>query len=291
MSITELETETPSLAEPEQRLDGKALDGLRILEALAANAAPELEHPRHVPFSELETLPVFTNREQPNERLIADLVKVLASGDTLPAITVLRVGGRTFVIDGHQRLEAFRAHASKAGRGTRFRVPVAYFVGTPAEAVFASIATNSRHGVRLSASERTDAAWKLVLIGEKTRTEIITATGVSRSWVTQMRKVKRTLGEEAAEFRRWHHALQTANGRGREELSDEEYEDRKRMKAERIADQITRAIGQHSDDPELMAMAMEAVLGRNVLPFIQHLTELQREALEEAGMVREDAEF
>lgn len=258
MNTIEMDTAPQPAAEVIPRLDGKALEGLRRLEQVVASAEPETELPRHVQLTEIELLPVFANRERLDERLIADLGKVLANGDNLAAITVLRVDGRTFVVDGHQRLEAFRVHASKLGREKRFKVPVVYFVGTPAEAVYASIATNSRHGVRLTASERTDAAWKLVLIGEKTRTEVIKATNVSRSWVAQMRKVKRILGEEAAEYRSWHHALKVASGHQTAEISEEDYEERKRMQAERIADQIIRG-GNHSDDPELMAMAMSIV--------------------------------
>lgn len=263
------------------RLDGRALEGLRALEELARTMEPETEQPSTVLISKIETSPVLHHREELSERLIGDLVKVLDNGDRLPPITVLRVGGRTFVVDGHHRLEAHRVHASRLSQSGDYEVPVAYFAGSPAEAVFASIVANSRHGVRLTASERTDAAWKLVLIGEKNRTEIRQATGVARSWITKMRQVKRLLGDEAGEYRSWHRALQVANGRTRQELTEEEYEERKRMRAERIADQITRTIGKHSSDPELMAMAMEVVLGRKLGEFIRHLRELHYDPFEE----------
>lgn len=289
ISLNPTEESTPRA--DRARLDGKALEGLRRLEDLAKNTPPETELPLRVPLSEIEQLPVFYSRECLNERLIVDLAKVLDSGGDLPAVTVLRAGGKTFLVDGHHRLEAFRVYAGRQSAGERFEVPVAYFSGTPSEAVFASIIANSRHGVRLTASERTDAAWKLVLIGEKNRKEITHATGVARSWITKMRQVKRLLDEEAAEYRNWHQALREANGRTQEELSEEDFEERKRMRAERIADQITKTIGKHCNDPELMAMAMEVVMGRKVVPFIQHLNELQYEALEEARLLDEDAEF
>src|SRR5690606_24027143 len=136
-------------------LEGKALEGLRRLEDLAQNTPPEMELPSRVPLSKIEQLPVFYSRKCLDERLIADLAKVLDSGGDLPAVTVLRAGGKTFLVDGHHRLEAYRVHAGRQSAGESFEVPVAYFAGTPSDAVFASIIANSRHGIRLTASERT----------------------------------------------------------------------------------------------------------------------------------------
>jgi alkylated DNA nucleotide flippase Atl1 len=269
---------------------GRALEGLRLLEELAKLPQEENDN-RRLRCADIEALPVFNNRAAPDERAIADLVKVLTNGDKLPAVTVLRVGGRNFLIDGHQRLEAFRLHAAKAGRGGRFVVPVTYFHGTPAEAVFASIERNSQHGVKLTASERTDAAWKLVLIGAKTRTEMTKATGVSRGWLTKMRQVMRALGDEASDHPQWHRALRAADGRNQKELTDEEYEERKRMKAERIADQVTQIVGNHSSDPELMAMVIEAVMGRNLVPLIRRLREDHEDALTALDQLENDADF
>ncbi len=267
-------------ASPLGRPDGAALEGLRRLEELVSQLPPDADAPALVPLRHVEMLPVFNMREDMNERLISDLVKVLDNGGTLPPVTVLHAGAKAFVVDGHHRLEALRIHARRNGHAEDGLVPVSLFRGTPSEAVYASIMANSRHGVRLTASERTDAAWKLVLIGEKTRSEIREATGVARSWITKMRQVKRQLGEDAADYRSWHRALREANGRTQHELTEDEYEERKRMKAERIADQITEAIGKHSNDPELMAMVMEVVMGRRVGEFIRHLRDLQEDACE-----------
>lgn len=262
-------------------LDGRALDGLRMLEALAAQPEDAQQMPRRVPFEQIEMLGVFDNRTDRDERKVTDLVQVLDNGGKLPALTVLRVGARTFLVDGHYRLEAFRLRARKMGRETNFAVPVSWFDGTPADAIFASIRTNCRHGAQLTTSERTDAAWKLVLIGEKNRTEMIGATGVSRAWLSKMRRVKRELGVDAADYPSWPHALGEVQGRTQEPLSDDDFRERKQAMANKITDQITKNIGsQHADDPVLMAMVMEAYMGRRLPELVRELREMLPEGEE-----------
>ncbi|MET3926695.1 hypothetical protein [Devosia sp. 2618] len=283
---------TPDLAAQIEVLDGEALAGLREIEKLAMQPDGDVPLPRRLPFKQIGCLPVFNNRAMADEQAIAALAKVLANGEKLPPLTVLMAGGRAFLVDGHQRLEAHRQHASKNGRGQSFTVPVVYFTGTPADAVFASIERNSQHGVKLTSSERTDAAWKLVLIGEKNRPEIIRATAVTRSWVTKMRSVKRALGEEAADYPRWLHALHEAEGKDMEPLTDEEFTEKKRMRAETIANQITRHIGgQHSDDPELMAMVMDIYMGRRTVDLIQHLSAGRQDELADARELEVNSPF
>lgn len=292
LQIQTEQDDTPDLAVQDVPLDGEALAGLREIERLASMPNGDAPLPRRLPFKQIECSPVFNNRAMADEQAIAALAKVLGNGEKLPPITVLMAGGRAFLVDGHQRLEAHRLHASKSGRGQSFSVPVVYFTGTPADAVFASIERNSQHGVKLTSSERTDAAWKLVLIGEKNRPEIIRATAVSRAWLTKMRAVKRTLGEDAADYSSWPRALREAEGKNTEPLTDDDFMEKKRMYAEKLTDQITKAIGgQHSDDPELMAMVIDAYMGRRTVELIQHLSEGRRTELDEAVAREENAEF
>lgn len=250
-------------------LDGAALEGLRTLEARYAILGPFRGTPSRLPAASIERLAVFDQRTALTEQAVADYTKVLAQGDKLPPLTVLHVAGRFYLIDGHHRFAAFHQHAKLKNRGKSFSVPVTYFDGSPAEAVFAAVEKNAQHGVRLSTGERTDAAWKLILIGEKSRSEITRVTMVSRGRLTKMRQVKRALADDAANYPAWLRALHEASGRSQEPLDEMGLEERKRMKAEKIADQITRAIsGQHAADPELMAMVMEVYMARRYAEFL-----------------------
>jgi ParB-like chromosome segregation protein Spo0J len=287
MTLEDVENKRNGMA-----LDGLALDGLRMIENLPSTPEEADTQPRRVPFGQIETAAVFNSRDRLDEQKLAGLVQVLAAGGKLPALTVLRRAGRTFLVDGHYRLEAWRLHAAKNGRGTNFAVPVSVFCGSPADAVFASVQTNSQHGLALTTSERTDAAWKLVLIGEKNRTEMTSATAVSRAWLGKMRKVKATLGEDAADFPSWPRAMREAEGRTAEPPNEDDIMGRKMAIANKLTDRVTQAIGgEHADDPVLMAMVIENYMGRRIVPLIQELQHTFREELAEAAAAELDAEF
>lgn len=235
--------------------------------------------PSRIAASEIELLPIFNSRTQHDEDAIEGMTVTLANGDRLLPILVYRAGGRTFLVDGHMRLEAHRRWATTMGRAGAFKVPVEWHQGSPVDAVLCSVERNTKHGVRLTAGERSDAAWRLVLIDRGlTRNQITKATGTSRRTINTMRSTWRELGERAHAYQHWADAKQAITRQ--RDLSVDQMLDLREARAERVADQLARALGAGlSADPDLMARAMWHYMGRKRGAFAVAVREQFGEAL------------
>lgn len=156
---------------------------------------------------------------------------------SLEPLTVLPVGAGFVVVDGHHRLAAYR------GSGRTAPIPVREFVGNVEGAIIHSRQANSRAVVPLTAQERTEAAWKLVLLGTRfSKAEVRRATSVSDGTVGTMRKVAKTLGESAARLS-WFQALAEWKGRSRVELDEDEEEAELDSKADILFERLRKAFG------------------------------------------------
>jgi hypothetical protein len=90
----------------------------------------------------------------------------------------------------------------------RAEVPVRRWTGNVKGAVLHSPSENSKAARALTASERYEAAWQMVLTGEFKNVEVVTSTNTSKSTVKAMKKALSEIGPDAARM-----SLQQARAR------------------------------------------------------------------------------
>lgn len=213
----------------------------------------------------------------------------------LDPITVWWGGDRWFVIDGHHRIEAYQQV------GIRAAVPVTIFTGTLDEAMAHSSASNSKDKLPMSMNDKRNAAWRLVVLTDWSKTKIMDATGISKGTVDNMRTVKAKLfgasdgdhseGElavtpEELSEKTWKAAKFEASGRELDPNYDPDEASRKR--AGEIAQRLTGAIqSKMFQDTEAFALALLMIDDR--LPGMMMETQAWGEALRETvSALRDD---
>jgi ParB-like chromosome segregation protein Spo0J len=122
---------------------------------------------------------------------LKELRRALCAKGALDAITVFKIGGEWFCIDGHHRLEAYR----QAG-GRRTHIPVRVFQGSLAEAFSYSIAANAPDKLNLSRDDKYESAWRMVLLGVYTVRQINASTTVSNGTIQNMTEAAKTVGQQ-----------------------------------------------------------------------------------------------
>lgn len=235
--------------------------------------APELH------LQDIETVPeLFQPRGGISERHVSELVKAIKAVGALDPVTVMVIGSRTILIDGHHRIEAYGAAQWAAP------VPVRYFEGTPEEAVLVAGEANSKAKLPMDNTDRQNFAWRLVLIERHSKSEVSKASGISEAQVAIMRRAKKTLGERAGDFSSWFRARLAANGRDLV-IDPNEKEEWMQQVADRYADELTKNFSTKlALNPEIAAMALASYFGRKlpeVVGFLrEHLSEDELEAIE-----------
>ncbi|MGX8011055.1 ParB/RepB/Spo0J family partition protein [Mesorhizobium sp. ORM8.1] len=241
----------------------------------AVTGPPELH------LQDIETMPaLFQPRGGISERHVSELVKAIKAVGALDAVTVLMVGSRFVLIDGHHRMEAYGAAQWVQP------IPVRYFEGTPEEAVLAAGEANSKAKLPMDNTDRQNFAWRLVLIDRHSIAKVARASGISPAQVTIMRRAKKTLGEQAVDYVSWFRARLAANGHDLVCTRDNhEREQWMEQLADRYADELTKKFSTKlALNPEVAAMALASYFGRK-LPEVygylrEHLSEDDRTAIE-----------
>lgn len=155
----------------------------------------------------LDALEVLPDLYQPRRRAdyqsgvtskehVADLKRTLRNPRAdLDPITVLRVGGRNIVVDGHHRREAYRA---TKGRND---IPITYFKGSPSDALIEAGRDNMKDRLPMSRYERSPRAWVLVCaeVPGMSIAKIAQASGVKDRTVASMRSKLRRFKEAGEE--------------------------------------------------------------------------------------------
>ena len=105
---------------------------------------------------------VFQHRltsEWVSHRHIQELLKSLKNtkGSPFDPLTVFWIGDGWMLIDGHHRYEAYLQF------NFRFSVPVKAFKGTLDEARGEALKANNRDKLPMSASEKSNATWRLII--------------------------------------------------------------------------------------------------------------------------------
>jgi len=244
-----------------------AFEPVRLLAELVDAAKGEQRHtqPDRLAMSEITRMPDLFQPRGMSEKHIGDLVRAIKIAGELDPLTVLAIGQRAILVDGHHRIEAYdRA-------GILADIPVKYFPGTPQEAVLEAGMANSKAKLPMSGQERQDYAWRLVLLGKHSKAEIATASGASTSQVANMRTVKRKLGQSAFGYQSWWRARLDAQG-GADELSEDDREEWKREMAGNFADRLAKEFSTKlAEKPEIAAMAFDTYFGRRLPELVQVL--------------------
>lgn len=223
---------------------------------------------------------VFQHRrpdKHTSDRHTRDLADAAKSHDLDP-LTVWWDGKKWTVIDGHHRIKAY----IRAGKG-QHAVPVEVFVGTPEEALGRAAGANSKNKLLMSSSEKSTAAWRLVVLGEgRSKSQQAHDSGVSERLVAMMRRTKAALlagrkSLEAQAVMSWNDARRHAAG-DTKDWSPEEEEKR----VEKMTLALRKAFGATADlQPDIFMQALERFSPRLAKALEENYVEGFRAAHEE----------
>lgn len=211
----------------------------------------------------------LTSASAAHVRELAAKAKAQALG--LEAIKVWWDGKHWVCIDGHHRHRAYQ----QAGMG-RHSVRVEVFDGTPEQALKESAEANTRDKLPMRKTEKTNAAWHLVVAGEGlTQGQQAEASGVSRRLVVTMHQAKQKLvarGVENIGDMTWEKARRLAAG----DDSDmrERDDDWTEQEARKVADKLHKHLGpKAAGQVEVFALALEMYSERLVRDLAEYWKE------------------
>ena len=116
---------------------------------------------------------------------VKKLERTIGIAGELDPPVVIKIDGTWICVDGHHRIAAYN-------RG-EWRDPIKcfWFGGTVREAVDEAIRLNSKDRLNVSQQDRTEAAWKLVLLGKHSKAEIVKLCHVADGTVAGMRRIQK----------------------------------------------------------------------------------------------------
>ncbi|MDO9281601.1 MAG: ParB/Srx family N-terminal domain-containing protein [Methylotenera sp.] len=182
-----------------------------------------------------------SNNQAASESHVWELIKHLERHPEQPfsPLVVYWVGDGWCVIDGHHRLEAYRA--------TEFKqpIPVTVFTGTLDVACLFAASSNSKDKLSMSRREKSDAAWSLVISTDNSKAAIAKATCVSERSVGYMRAVMKSLSEshpeKALDELSWLDAMQIHQGKDIDKHTGSE--DWVEKEAQELANRLCKQFG------------------------------------------------
>lgn len=200
---------------------------------------------------------VFQHRridDSTSNRHIRELAEAAKSRDLDP-VRVWWDGKKWTLIDGHHRIKAY----IRAGKGQHL-VPVEVFEGTAEEALGYAAGANSKAKLPMSSSEKSSAAWHLVVLAEGlSKAKQAAEAGVSERLVAMMRKTKATLlnspkhSLETLAAMTWHEARRDFIGDTSEWTPEEE-----EKRVEKMTLALRKALGPTADrQPDIFRQALE----------------------------------
>lgn len=236
-------------AERYRSVANRPVDGIVNIKPTQIKTRPELFQMREFSFGLRDT-------DGEHVKKLARAISVV--GELDPPV-VIKIGADWICIDGHHRLEAYK----KAG----WRGPIRcmWFAGTVREAADEAIQLNTKDRLNVTQQARLEAAWKLVIIGDHSKAEIVKLCGVGEGSVAHMRRIKAVYSTKsdvgAKLFRErlampldeasWNHARLTYAGVEPKARNDEE---EAAKLARRINSRLTNLL---SRNPAITARALE----------------------------------
>lgn len=124
---------------------------------------------------------------------IQALADSILRGNTMTPLLVYAIGGKRLVIDGHCRLEAYKAAARKNPNKNKYAIPIRFFGGDFNQALKEAAKLNSADKQKLTREEKSEMAWRLVKHGFVegdcyTSRELEVVTDVSKSQIHVMQQ-------------------------------------------------------------------------------------------------------
>lgn len=214
--------------------------------------------PERLPVSTIKRRPEVFQHRRPSlgasETHIRELADA-ARGQDLDPLTIWWDGKYWMLIDGHHRAQAY----IQAGKGMH-AVPVEVFAGSPGEALARAAKANTKAKLMMSASEKSTAAWRLViLVPGMSKSAQAVAAGVSERLVALMRNAKAALQSQGRDLSgladmTWENARRAARGELLDDWSPEEEEKR----VEKMALALRKALGATAErQPGIFWQAVE----------------------------------
>jgi hypothetical protein len=195
-----------------------------LLDSRIKAGSPAPANPDHLALESIELiLQVFQHREDSqwaSDDHIQTLVKGMknstkgAKKKPLEPLMVFLTGGEWMLIDGHHRYKAYKLI------GYAEPVPVMVFSGTLDTAIGQALKGNSNDNLPISKSEKTNAAWRLVISTALSRNQLVEASTISKPTIFLMKKAMRhlrevDLGVDLDELT-WQEALRKYQGKDEE---------------------------------------------------------------------------
>lgn len=214
--------------------------------------------PTHLPMHKIKVRKeVFQHRrpaQYQSDAHIRDLADKAKHRDLDP-VTVWWDGKHWTLIDGHHRMQGYL----RANKGAE-PIPVEVFEGAPAQALARAAGANTKDKLQMSTTEKTNAAWRLVVMGETlSKAQQAEAAGVSERLVATMRSAKAKLMGAATprltclSEMTWHQARQEAAGKPSDWTPEEED-----ARATEMATALRKALGATAErQPEVFWRALE----------------------------------
>lgn len=234
---------------------------LELEKALAAGSPPPAEAPRRLLVESIQQFPEVFQPRGPagyaSNAHVRDLAKAPKGGHALDAITVFWVGSDWAVIDGHHRLQAYRA------AGWRDEVPVTAFSGSLDEAMGYAGRLNSGVKLLMSNPEKKALAWRLSTCTKLSKARIVRDSGMSDGFMAGMFRTRTKLLKEKGMSLTdiaglsWHEAQKQAAGSAAE-VGAIDRDAWLEEKAQDMANRILKALGKQGQQKhEVLARALE----------------------------------
>jgi len=148
--------------------------------------------PKRLPVASIETVPALfqprSGGERESESHVIGLARAIgnAQGEAgrakLTPVVIFWVGNAWACLDGHHRLAAITA----TPRGKAGTIAVEVFTGSLAGAMLEATARNSQNKLAMSEPDKSERAWKLLLLGSGTHAAIAGACGTSTKTMQRM---------------------------------------------------------------------------------------------------------
>lgn len=165
-----------AIAERLRSVRKRPADGIVSIKPFQIKTLPELFQVREFSFGLKST----------DTEYVKKLLRAINTVGELDSPVVIRIGKKWVCVDGHHRIGAYNR------AGWRSPIKCVWFGGTVREAVDESMRLNGKDRLNVSQRDRLEMAWKLVLLGDHSKAEMVTLCCVGEGSVAHMRRVKKT---------------------------------------------------------------------------------------------------
>jgi ParB-like chromosome segregation protein Spo0J len=192
------------------------------------------------------------NTDQRQKHILKMAGSVRDTAEALEPITVFPVGLAYYVVDGHHRLAAYDTAE------WRKQIPAIVFDGTLKQARDHALTMNSRDKLPMTETDKYEAAWRIVLEGDRSISDTAKKASVSPGTVSNMRRTAIEL-KQAYQQRGESFPLGLTWARARREKSGKERDyddDWIETEAHKLVEALRKARIVLTKNPEVTALAL-----------------------------------